>query len=74
MKNRNFILVMALSIAATFFNSCTNESTKVAFQCPMECQVDTAYSQKGKCPICDMDLVKIEKLDSTKTVIINNAK
>lgn len=31
------------------------------YQCPMECQGDTAYTTAGQCPVCEMDLEKKEK-------------
>ncbi len=30
------------------------------FQCPMKCQGDTAYTTTGSCPVCKMDLEKVE--------------
>nr|MBK9651255.1 hypothetical protein [Bacteroidota bacterium] len=31
---------------------------KEKYQCPMNCQGDTAYTTAGQCPVCEMDLEK----------------
>ena len=36
----------------------TNESG--TYQCPMKCEGDKTYSQPGQCPVCNMDLEKVE--------------
>ncbi|MCH8318642.1 MAG: hypothetical protein IIA88_09125 [Bacteroidetes bacterium] len=33
----------------------------VAYQCPMKCEDDKTYEEKGTCPVCKMDLVKLEE-------------
>ena len=55
---------------AVVFISCnnTNNSKKTLvfasadatekYQCPMNCQGDTAYTTAGQCPVCEMDLEK----------------
>ena len=68
------LLSMAI-LAAAIFVSCNSSNTNntntkplvVAtadatekFQCPMKCQGDTAYTTAGKCPVCKMDLKKME--------------
>jgi hypothetical protein len=37
------------------------DSTMVAavWQCPMKCEGDKTYAEAGKCPVCGMDLEKI---------------
>ncbi len=32
-----------------------------AYQCPMDCEKGKTYDKEGKCPICEMDLKKVEK-------------
>ena len=32
-----------------------------AFQCPMDCENGKTYDKEGKCPVCEMDLKKVEK-------------
>lgn len=42
--------------------SCKNETNDVLlYQCPMKCEGEKTYSEKGSCPICNMDLKPIEK-------------
>ena len=30
------------------------------YQCPMDCELGKTYSEQGSCPVCKMDLVKVE--------------
>ena len=32
-----------------------------AYQCPMDCENGKTYDKKGTCPICKMELKKVEK-------------
>lgn len=32
-----------------------------AYQCPMKCEEEKTYSEPGSCPICKMDLKKVEE-------------
>ena len=53
-------LLLAISMA-----SCNSEPTVDAdvYQCPMACEGEKIYSEKGSCPICHMDLTqKQEKI------------
>ncbi len=34
------------------------EANKNAYQCPMKCEGDKTYAEKGSCPKCKMDLTK----------------
>ena len=39
-----------------------NESAmQVAYQCPMDCENGKTYDEEGTCPVCKMDLKKVEK-------------
>ena len=31
------------------------------YQCPMDCEDGKTYDEEGKCPVCKMDLKKVEK-------------
>ncbi len=31
------------------------------YQCPMDCEKGKTYDKEGKCPVCEMDLKKVEK-------------
>ena len=33
--------------------------TEASFQCPMKCEGDKTYTEKGKCPKCEMPLEKL---------------
>lgn len=67
---------LIIIIAATIFASCNNNNTSnakdkvlvvaadtatIKYQCPMQCQGDTAYTTSGQCPVCEMDLEKVTK-------------
>ena len=69
--------IKSFAIAATIvvgfaLTSCNGSKKFVAFQCPMNCQTDTAYANAGKCPVCKMDLEGVDKIDSTKIKVIIN--
>ena len=32
-----------------------------AYKCPMDCEKGKTYEEEGKCPVCEMDLKKVEK-------------
>ncbi len=36
-----------------------SDTAIVKYQCPMKCQGDTAYTSAGQCPVCEMDLAKL---------------
>ena len=61
---------------STLFISCNtskkspNDSATYAYQCPMKCEGEKAYDKAGTCPVCKMDL---EKIESNKTAEINNS-
>lgn len=69
-------VIKAISIIAIagFFAACgkeastekTSESTEqtaaAEYYCPMKCEGDKTYPEKGTCPVCKMDLVeKVEE-------------
>ncbi len=69
--------IKLFAIAATLvvgfaINACNSNKKVVAYQCPMNCQTDTAYANAGKCPVCEMDLEGVETIDSTKIKILYN--
>jgi transcription initiation factor IIE alpha subunit len=66
-----FILLTATSILMACNNSeksTTSEkglivaasNAAVKYQCPMKCQVDTAYTTAGNCPVCGMELEQLK--------------
>lgn len=34
----------------------SSEVTKTQYYCPMKCEEDKTYTEKGECPVCKMDL------------------
>jgi hypothetical protein len=36
-------------------------SVATAYQCTMKCEGDKTYAKAGKCPVCEMDLKKLDK-------------
>lgn len=60
MKILNLTLLM---LSIMFLISCgsqndENEQDTGTFICPMECEGEKEYPEAGKCPVCEMDLVK----------------
>lgn len=37
-----------------------SETAAVEYQCPMKCEGDKTYHEPGSCPVCKMDLKKVE--------------
>jgi len=37
----------------------TEEVVVVEYACPMKCEKDKTYAHEGQCPVCEMDLKKI---------------
>ena len=36
-------------------------ATLEVYQCPMDCEKGKTYEKEGSCPVCKMDLKKVEK-------------
>lgn len=62
-----------LLTAVMFFASCGNQSSEskkenttteqtanAKYQCPMKCEGEKMYDKAGSCPVCNMDLEKVE--------------
>lgn len=64
-----FITAVTFSLSLFTISSCTNSSSDgsavaeqaVAYQCPMDCEDGKTYDAAGQCPVCEMDLVKLEE-------------
>lgn len=62
------VITSAVLVTAFFLASCGNSSNEKSnsnaieqsetamYQCPMKCEGDKMYAEKGTCPICKMDL------------------
>ena len=70
---KQIITATLLLTAVMFMASCgsknsENKSDKTAteqnenakYQCPMKCEGDKMYDKPGQCPVCGMDLEKVE--------------
>lgn len=67
------VITAAVLVIAFFFASCGNTSNEKSnsntteqvetamYQCPMKCEGDKMYAEKGTCPICKMDLELVSK-------------
>ncbi len=65
-----FLVLLALSITSVTVTSCSDasktETIEVAnFQCPMKCEEDKKYDKEGACPVCGMELKKVETTEET---------
>lgn len=62
------IIIAALLVMTVINTSCSGgdkENTQQnsetgTYQCPMKCEGDKTYKQPGQCPVCNMDLKKVE--------------
>lgn len=43
------------------------ETAMNAYQCPMKCEEDKTYAEEGSCPVCKMDLKKVEVASNDAT-------
>lgn len=61
MKFIKYFIVIVIAVVS--FGSCKEstkkETEKIAYQCPMKCEGEKIYHEKGSCPICKMDLKPI---------------
>ena len=67
------VITSAVLATAFFLASCGNSSNEKSnsnaseqvetamYQCPMKCEGDKMYAEKGTCPVCKMDLELISK-------------
>lgn len=69
MKKLLVLLVAVFSFSAVFV-SCKEETKDKTekhemamsdtYQCPMDCESGKTYKKEGSCPVCKMDLKKVE--------------
>ena len=38
----------------------TEQMANAMYQCPMKCEGEKMYDKPGQCPVCNMDLQKVE--------------
>ncbi|MBS4040873.1 MAG: hypothetical protein KGZ81_09785 [Flavobacteriales bacterium] len=44
----------------------TEQTENAMYQCPMKCEGEKMYEEKGTCPVCKMDLELVSKEDEHK--------
>lgn len=63
MKKLLILVVLSISTFACNSNSEKQHSKEShqaeAYACPMKCESEKTYKEKGTCPVCKMDLKKI---------------
>ena len=62
-------IVIAISLQS--LSACRDAKYTYVYQCPMNCQTDSAYTKLDNCPICAMPLEKILETDSIKIIPLN---
>lgn len=69
MKKSTLILAIGLGISSLMVTGCGNSDSETKacckkdtteYYCPMKCEGDKIYAEKGSCPTCGMDLIKAE--------------
>ena len=68
---KSFLLI-AFAIATLSMTSCKSETktettaveNEVAYVCPMGCEEEKTYAEKGKCPVCEMELVAVNETEA----------
>ncbi|MBW7868416.1 MAG: hypothetical protein H3C31_08855 [Brumimicrobium sp.] len=69
MKIAKTLVVLSVFCLAGTFTSCSgNKEAEVkeevvaeTWACPMDCEDGKTYTEVGQCPVCGMDLEKVEK-------------
>ena len=67
MKHYLVVLILSLTLGACRNNDPGKVDKNIAYHCPMQCEGNKTYGQKGSCPICKMDLVKVENKTKERT-------
>ena len=76
MITTTFLLTITMFMTSCGSNTSENKTEKIEqtenamYQCPMKCEGEKMYDKPGQCPVCNMDLEKVEthhEHDSTHT-------
>jgi protein SCO1/2 len=65
--------ILLLTVTTALLSSCNKSTAKetetdaVTYQCPMKCEGDKVYVEKGTCPVCKMDLRPVSKSTKVKS-------
>ena len=54
------VLLLVVSLTACKDDKSNNEDDLAVYQCPMKCEGEKTYTTLGSCPVCKMDLKRIE--------------
>lgn len=80
MTKKTIIQSLAIMVTVIALQAC-NQNDKAAqkeksaepkeiahadYKCPMDCEKGKVYHEEGKCPVCGMDLAKVEHTESEK--------
>ncbi len=68
------LIILFVLVIGVNFTACKSEKKEVKkemvesnlYQCPMKCEKEKTYKEKGKCPVCKMNLVKKSLLEENK--------
>lgn len=81
MTKKTIIQSLAIIVTVIALQACNNadknnktengseavkEIAHADYQCPMDCEKGKVYHEEGKCPVCGMDLAKVEHKESEK--------
>ncbi|AXP80972.1 hypothetical protein CJ739_1887 [Mariniflexile rhizosphaerae] len=60
LKYISLVLITTLAFQSCKSDKKSKDDITEVYQCPMQCEGDKTYSEKGSCPICKMDLTLVE--------------
>jgi protein SCO1/2 len=53
---KSILIIVVLTMSFSACNSKKSDKDLAVYQCPMHCEGDKTYREKGSCPVCKMDL------------------
>jgi hypothetical protein len=56
-------VVTETQTTATQETTATEEAALAPYQCPMKCEQEKSYAEKGNCPVCKMELKELAAAD-----------
>lgn len=59
------VSILFFLLAVSSCNISETKAEKIHYQCPMKCEGDKTYSKPGSCPVCKMDILKLEDEEAT---------
>jgi len=58
-------LLLLILLIGNSCNTTPSQAEELRYQCPMKCEGDKTYDAPGSCPICKMDILKLENEEAT---------